>query len=68
MLNYAIVTAAVIMFGVSFLLNDRYGRESGNGMGATFVFSFIGGIIGVIALLIINGPQLDATPFTLIMA
>lgn len=68
MINYAIVTAAVVMFGIQFLFNKLYGRESGNGMGATFIFSFIGGIIGVIALMIINGPQFDATPFTLVMA
>ena len=68
MLNYAIVTAAVVMFGIQFLFNKLYGRESGNGMGATFVFSFIGGIIGIIALMIINGPQFDVTPFTLFMA
>jgi hypothetical protein len=63
MLNYANVTAAVVMFGIQFLFNKLYGNESGNGMGATFIFSFIGGIIGIIALMIINGPQFDATPF-----
>ena len=68
MLNYAIVTAAVVMFGIQFLFNKLYGRESGNGMGATFIFSFIGGIIGVIALMLINGPQFSATPFTLVIA
>ena len=68
MLSYALVTAAVLMFGAQFWFNERYGKESGNGMGATFLFSLIGGIIGVIALMLINGPRLEATPFTLLIA
>ena len=45
MIHYAIVTTAVVTFGIQFLFNKLYGRESGNSMSATFIFSFIGGII-----------------------
>ena len=65
---YGVVTVAVIMFGAQFLFNSKYERECGNGIGATFLFSFIGGGIGVISLMIINGISISATPFTLIIA
>lgn len=67
-MGYTILTVAVSMFGIQFLFNKLYGKESGNGMWATFIFSFIGGIIGVISLMIINGPRFEVTPFTLILA
>ena len=65
---YGIITAAVIMFGITFFFNDRYQKESGSGMGATFVFSLGSSLAGLICLLIINGFKIDFTPFTLIMA
>jgi drug/metabolite transporter (DMT)-like permease len=68
MLDYVLVTIATLMFGVQFLLNNLYQRESGNGIGATMTFAFIGGIIGIVSLTLINGFSFSATPFTLIMA
>lgn len=68
MLDYVLVTVATLMFGVQFLLNNLYQRESGNGIGATMTFAFIGGIIGIVSLTLINGFSFSATPFTLIMA
>lgn len=68
MLDYVLVTVATLMFGVQFLLNNLYQRESGNGIGATMTFAFIGGVIGIVSLTIINGFSFSATPFTLIMA
>ena len=68
MLDYALVTVATLMFGVQFLFNNLYQRESGNGIGATMNFSFVGGIIGILSLTLINGFTFSITPFTLIMA
>jgi drug/metabolite transporter (DMT)-like permease len=56
------------MFGVQFLFNNLYERKSGNGIGATLIFTFIGGIIGIVSLIIVNGFTFTITPFTIIMA
>lgn len=68
MIDYAIVTIATVMFGVQFLFNNLYERKSGNGIGATLIFTFIGGIIGIVSLIIVNGFTFTITPFTIIMA
>lgn len=68
MIDYAIVTIATVMFGVQFLFNNLYERKSGNGIGATLIFTFIGGIIGIISLIVVNGFTFTITPFTIIMA
>ena len=68
MIDYAIVTIATVMFGVQFLFNNLYERNSGNGIGATLIFTFIGGIIGIVSLIIVNGFTFTITPFTIIMA
>ncbi|MBE6583456.1 MAG: hypothetical protein E7649_00550 [Ruminococcaceae bacterium] len=65
---YGIISAAVVLFGVTFLFNDRYQKESGSGIGATFVFSLINSIAGLLCLLIIHSFKLEFTAFTLIMA
>lgn len=64
---YGIITVSVIMFGIQFLFNDKYQKESGNGTAATFIFTFYSSLVGLICLLAINKFQIDATPFTLIM-
>ncbi len=65
---YGIISAAVILFGITFFFNNKYQKESGSGIGATFVFSLINSISGLLCLLIINSFKLEFTPFTLIMA
>ncbi len=65
---YAIITVSVIMFGIQFLFNDKYQKESGSGTGATFIFSFYSSLAGLICLLIINKFAVSFTPFTLIMS
>ena len=65
---YGILTASVILFGIQFLLNERYQKESGSGIAATFLFSLINGLAGIVCLFVINGPHLDCTPFTLLIA
>lgn len=46
---YIIVMISVIMFGVQFLLNDRYEKLSGSHAGATFTFSFLSSAAGFCA-------------------
>ena len=65
---YGIVAVAVVMFGVQFLLNDKYRKESGTDSFSVFLFSFIGALAGVICLAVINVFDFSVTPFTLIMA
>lgn len=65
---YAIITFSVILFGIQFLLNNNYQKESGSGIGATFIFSLLNSIIGLICLLIVNRFQFEFNAFTVLMA
>ena len=65
---YGLISAAVILFGITFFFNNKYQKLSGSGIGATFVFSFVNSVAGLLCLLIINGFALEFTPFTLVMA
>jgi drug/metabolite transporter (DMT)-like permease len=65
---YAIITASVILFALTFFFNDRYQKESGSDMGATFVFSLINSLAGLLCLLALNRFRFEFTPFTLLMA
>ena len=67
-MHYFLVSIAVAMFGIQFLFSKKYEQNAGNGIGASFIASFISGLIGVICLTIINGIQFSVTPFTLLMA
>ncbi len=63
---YGIVIISVLMFGVQFYLNDKYQKESGTGASSVFVSAFIGAIVGVLCLAVINGFDFSFTPFVLI--
>lgn len=65
---YGLITVSVILFGITFFFNDRYQKESGSGMGATFIFSLVNSLAGLFCLLVTSGFRLDFTPFTLVMA
>ena len=65
---YGLLSLSVVMFGVQFLMNNRYQKHAGSGMGATFQFAFYGNAVGLVCLLIINKFAFGFTPFTLIMA
>ena len=65
---YGIVAVSVLMFGIQFYFNQKYQRESGTGADASFMFSFVGAVVGVICLSIINGFDFSFTPFTLVWA
>ncbi len=65
---YGLLTVSVVLFGIQFLFNDKYEKEAGNTTAATFLFTFISSLSGLLCLLVINKFRIDATPFTLIMA
>ncbi len=65
---YAIITCSVILFGVQFLFNNKYQKACGSTIGATFIFTLLSSIAGLICLLLINKFQFGYTPFTIIMA
>ena len=65
---YGLITISVFMFGINFLFNNRYQKESGSGLGATLIFTFFGNLVGLLVLLIINRFQFDVTLFTVWMA
>lgn len=65
---YGLLSVSVILFGIQFLFNDKYEKEAGNNTASTFLFTFISSLSGLFSLLVINKFQIDATPFTLIMA
>lgn len=65
---YGLLTVSVIMFGIQFLFNERYQKESGSTIGSTFMISFFSNLSGLICLLVINKFQLSFTPFTFCIA
>lgn len=65
---YGLLSVSVFLFGIQFLFNDKYEKEAGNNTASTFLFTFISSLSGLFCLLVINKFQIDATPFTLIMA
>ncbi len=65
---YAILSAAVIMFGLQFFCNDQYQRLCGNLLPATMRFIGASSFVGAVILFAVNSFKLHATPFTLLMA
>ena len=62
---YGIVVISVLMFGVQFYFNDKYQKESGTGASSVFVSAFIGAVVGVLCLSIVNRFDFSFTPFAL---
>ena len=65
---YGILTASVILFGIQFLLNERYQKVSGSGLGESMLFVFTSSIAGIVCLFFFNGLSLPCTPFTILIA
>lgn len=67
-LYYGIITLSVVMFGVQFFFNERFQKEYGSSVHATFLFNFCSAVAGLLCLLVINRFAVGFTPFTLLMA
>lgn len=65
---YAMVMAAVVMFGLQFFCNQQYERECKSGLSSSMMFIFGGAVAGLVVLLAVNGFRWEFTPFTLFMA
>ena len=65
---YLLIMLSVIMFGVNFALNDVYRKVRGSTVKASLETTFFGGIIGIVFLLLLNGIDIQITPFVLIMS
>ena len=65
---YGLLTVSVIMFGIQFFFSERYSKESGSGAEATFLFTLLSAVSGIVCLFLINGFSLSFTWFTLLMA
>ena len=62
---YGIVIISVLMFGIQFYFNDNYQKESGTGASSVFVSTFVGAVVGVLFLAVINRFDFSLTPFAL---
>lgn len=62
---YGIVIISVLMFGTRFYFNDNYQKENGTGASSVFVSTFVGAVVGVLFLAVINRFDFSLTPFAL---
>ncbi len=65
---YGMVSAGVLLFGLQFWFNRRYGEICGSGLLPTLVFAFGASLIGAAVLFILNGFCFEFTPFSAIVA
>lgn len=65
---YAFVVVAVLLFGLQFLMNEQYQKETGSGAFQAMLFSLLGCVLGLPVLLLCNGCAWEYTPFTLLMS
>lgn len=67
-LNYALVVAAVIMFGVNFACTDKTRELCGSGLGIVFFQTIIGSGLGAVILFFMNGFRLEFSAISFIIA
>ena len=65
---YALIFLTTIMFGGCFALNDIFRKIRGSSIRISLEFSLISSVAGMVVLFLINGFNLEFTPFTLITA
>lgn len=67
---YGVLALSSVMFGLMFFFKQMYSNnyQEENTIRAMAIFNFIGGIIGIISLWIVNGFRFEYTHFSLIMA
>ena len=68
MLYYGLVSIAVVMFGFQFFFNDKFEKNSPEGLRPILKFTLGGNIAGLIVLFIINKCRFEFTLFSLIVA
>ena len=67
-MDYALVSIAVLMFSIQFLLNSKYQKENGTGIISAFTLNIVGATVGILSLSIISGFDFTITIFTFICA
>ena len=65
---YLIVIAAVWMFGIQFLMNQKYENESGSDTASSMFMIFTSSLVGALVLLVFNKFKIGCTLFTFIMS
>lgn len=65
---YGMILLSVFMFGGCFALKDVYRQMRGSGFLISMESATIGAFAGLAVLVVINGFQLELTPFTFLMA
>ncbi len=65
---YLLILVATIMFGVQFLTNEQYQKETGGGLLNSLKYSVYSSAIGFVALLIINKFGFNITLFSVAVA
>lgn len=68
LLNYGLLMASTVMFGFMFFFSDIFRKYYGSGFKASLVMNLGGSIIGLFALIVINGFRWEFSYFALIMA
>ncbi len=64
MLYYGLVSAAVMMFGVQFLCNDRFQHLSGSSLRTMLKYTLISNAVGLIALFLMNKCRFEFTLYS----
>lgn len=65
---YGLVILAVMMFGLQFLANKQYQKETGSGVFQAMLFNLFGCALGLPVLFFINRGKFEYTHFTLLMS
>lgn len=65
---YGLVLLSTLLFSLQFLFQQKYNNKCGNDMYASLNYSFLTGVIGLVLIIIINGPVFEFTLFSGITA
>ncbi len=65
---YGLIMLSVMIFGGCFALDDLYQRHRGSSIKISMEYALASSLAGLAVLTVINGFQLECTPFTLVMA
>lgn len=65
---YLIISLSALIFAIQFMFNDGYQKESGNGWNSSLKLSLYSSLVGLVALLAINGFKLRISLFSVVVA